>query len=115
MTLAEDMAQAAYELLMEFGGDGLLLSTGPAPGEFDQLTGSSTISTPHQPRPTRARVGAEEIAGVAGRLVRKTVATTLVEPREGDTLTLDGRSYTVGTYTTISVQGVPIFYQAEVT
>lgn len=113
--LYEEFYPLVLEMLDEFGADGTLISTGPTAPILDAKRAgrAPTVATPLS-RPVRVTVGPISIQGVNGRKETRTVATTLVQPREGDKLTVGETTWTIAHVTRIDPQGKAIVFVSEV-
>ncbi len=115
MNLYEEFYPLVVEMLDEFGAAATLVSSAPAaPTTVAKRTGRAATSGTAQGRPVRAAVTALEVRGDQGRLERRSVATMLLEPREGDTLRMGDQTWTIGTVTKVAPQGKAIVFMAEV-
>lgn len=116
MNLYDEFYPVAVEMLEEFGTTATLTSTAPAaPSAAAKRSGRATpTSGAAQNRPVATIVSPLQIEGVDGRLETRSVATMLLEPREGDTLTMGAQVWKVGTVTRLAPQGQPIVFFAEV-
>lgn len=115
MNLYDEFYPLVVEMLDDFGGDAVLSSTAPAaPSLADKRAGRATPASSTQQRPVRAAVAPLEVQGVDGRLETRSVATMLVEPREGDKLVMGSMSWIIGKVTRVAPQGKAIVFMAEV-
>jgi hypothetical protein len=115
MNLFDEFYPVAVEMLDEFGVDATLVSTAPAaPTAEAKRTGKAAPAPQPVSRPARAVVGPVEVTGSDGRKTLQTLATLLVEPLEGETLSMGQSSWTVGKVTRVAPQGKAIVYMAEV-
>jgi hypothetical protein len=115
MNLYDEFYPLVVEMLEEFGGNATLSRTAPAaPSLADKRAGRAAPAQAAQDSPVRAAVGPMAVQGVDGRRETRTVATMLVEPREGDKLVMGESSYIVGSVTRVAPQGKAIVYMAEV-
>lgn len=115
MILYDEFYPVAVEMLEEFGSDATLTSTAPAaPTAQTKRTGKAAPVAAPVSRPARAVVGPVEVAGADGRKTLQTLATLLVEPAQGETLTMGESSWTIGKVSRIAPQGKAIVYMAEV-
>lgn len=115
MNLYDEFYPLVVEMLDEFGAIATL-SSGAAPSTSvaAKRAGRAPAAQEAQSRPVRACVGPLAVLGVDGRKETRTVATMLVEPREGDKLAMGEMSWTVGNVTKVAPQGKAIVFMAEV-
>ena len=108
----DEMVALAVDMLNTFGGPATL--TRPAASTFDKKLGKQVITGEPSSQSVLTVVGPVEMIDDDGRKVFKTIATLLVEPREGDALTQMLRTFRIGKVTVIAPIGAPIVYLAEV-
>ena len=114
MTLSDELAAVARDMLDEFGARAQLIGRAPAAARFDKVTGRPLPGSAPMVREVRAVVSPQEVLDEDGRRVTRSVATLLERPTSGDTLSMGPQLWTVGRVTTIAPQGTPIIYRAEV-
>lgn len=116
MNLYAEFYPLVVEMLDEFGAPATLTSIAPAaPSLAAKRSGRAAPATETpRARPVKAAVTALEVRGDQGRLEKRSVATMLLEPREGDTLRMGDQTWTIGAVTRVAPQGKAIVFMAEV-
>lgn len=117
MDLYAEFYPLVVEMLDEFGAAATLTATAPAAPSLEAKRAGRAIAVTGSPatRPTRAVVGPVAVQGVDGRKELRSMATMLVEPLEGETLTIGtGKPWVIGTVTRVAPQGKAIVFMAEV-
>ena len=107
---SDRMVSLEARLLDRFGANGTLgtseFTYNPDTNRMEPSAGD--IQT------VRMTVGPAETLDEEGREVFRTVAKMQIEPRNGQTLTFAGKTYTVGNVVTLYEADVPVLYVAEV-
>lgn len=111
MAFADNMIALEKRLLTRFGANGTLTSL---PTAFDPETGRM-VEVPVTTRTVRMTVGPQETLDEEGRQVFRTVASMMVKPTRGETITFARQTYTVGNVRTLYEADKPVMYVAEVT
>lgn len=107
----EELAADMAEVLAELGAPATL--THPVL-TFNKQTGKRT-SLASSVTQTLAIIGEQEVLDEnSGRYVVRTIATLRDKPEPQDTLTMGGRSWTVGKVTTVQPTNTPVIHFAEV-
>ncbi len=117
MNLYEEFYSLVVEMLTEFGTKATLSGTAPDAAVLAAKRAGRAAPKGQQAagRPTLAVVAPMQLEGDNGRLEMRSVATMLLEPHEGETLTIGtGKPWLIGTVTQVAPQGQAIVFMAEV-
>ena len=116
MNVYEEFHPLVVELLEEFGTKATLSGTAPDAAVLAAKRAGRALPKGQQAagRPTLAVVTPVKREGDNGRLEMRSVATMLLEPHEGETLTIGSDTWNIGSVTRVAPQGKAIVYMADV-
>jgi len=116
MNLYEEFYPMVVEMLTEFGTKATLSGTAPDAAVLAAKRAGRALPKGQQAagRQTLAVVTPMQVQGDNGRLEMRSIATMLLEPHTGETLTMGSDTWNIGTVTRVAPQGQAIVFMAEV-
>ncbi|WBY16626.1 hypothetical protein PF049_00180 [Erythrobacteraceae bacterium WH01K] len=112
MSIYEEFAEFAQEMLVEFGTQASMTVT--TAGEFDPVKNRPSASTVETTSCLAVIITPTPFENNNARVVKTTTGVFNKEPIQGATLNMGDRSWTIGTVTTVQPTNLPIIWFAEV-